>query len=170
MRVVRVPNRTLFSISVAAFLAVLPGVTAKAQENFTPDNSSAVVQASVSARAIKMPVVPGNDIIFKELSNVSGLSQTRVLQIVQDDQGFMWFGTQYGLDRYDGYEFRVFTPVPGRINGLSGAYIYSLFKDRAGKLWIGCDQFLDRFDPITETFIIESRAMIPATLLLLSST
>jgi signal transduction histidine kinase/ligand-binding sensor domain-containing protein len=153
MRVVRVPNRTLFSISVAAFLAVLPGVTAKAQENFTPDNSSAVVQASVSARAIKMPVVPGNDIIFKELSNVSGLSQTRVLQIVQDDQGFMWFGTQYGLDRYDGYEFRVFTPVPGRINGLSGAYIYSLFKDRAGKLWIGCDQFLDRFDPITETFI-----------------
>ncbi|MGB8115034.1 MAG: two-component regulator propeller domain-containing protein, partial [Candidatus Sulfotelmatobacter sp.] len=83
---------------------------------------------------------------------MTGLSQTRVLQIVQDDQGFMWFGTQYGLDRYDGYKFRVFTPVPGRVNSLSGAYIYALFKDRAGKLWIGCDQFLDRFDPTTETF------------------
>jgi ligand-binding sensor domain-containing protein len=99
-----------------------------------------------------MPVVSGSDISFKELTNVRGLSQTRVLQIVQDDQGFMWFGTQYGLDRYDGYEFKVFTPVPGRVNSLSGAYIYSLFKDHAGTLWIGCDQFLDRFDPTTETF------------------
>jgi ligand-binding sensor domain-containing protein/signal transduction histidine kinase len=64
----------------------------------------------------------------------------------------MWLGTQYGLDRYDGYKFRVFTPVPGSKNSLSGAYIYSLFKDRAGILWIGCDQFLERFDPTTEKF------------------
>ena len=126
------PNRTLFSISLAVFLAVLPGAMAKAQANFISNNSSAVVQASVNAHAIKMPVVPGNDISFRELENVRGLSQTRVLQIVQDDQGFMWFGTQYGLDRYDGYKFRVFTPIPGRVNSLSGAYIYSLFKDHAG--------------------------------------
>ena len=127
----------------------------------------------VTLGSIRMPVVAGSDISFRELSNVQGLSQTRVLQIVQDDQGFMWFGTQYGLDRYDGNTFRVFTPVPGRINSLSCAYIYSLFKDRAGMLWIGCDQFLDRLDPVTEKFThyrIESDApsRVPLTVVHMS--
>jgi PAS domain S-box-containing protein len=71
---------------------------------------------------------------------------------VQDDQGFMWFGSQYGLNRYDGYKFKVFKHEPGRTNSLSGVFIYSLFKDRSGTLWVGCDEFLDRFDPVTETF------------------
>ena len=139
---------TLAGLSLAALLCAM----ARAQGDFSSNTSSVVAQGSVSARPMRVPVVPGDDIIFRELSNVKGLSQTRVLQIVQDDQGFMWFGTQYGLDRYDGHTFRVFTPVPGRVNSLSGAYIYSLFKDHAGMLWIGCDQFLDRFDPTTETF------------------
>src|ERR1700692_1912102 len=150
--VLRVPNRTSLAISIAFSLAVLFSTLAEAQGDSSSNSPGAGVRASVSARAIRMPVVPGSDIAFKELSDVKGLSQTRVLQIVQDDQGFMWFGTQYGLDRYDGYKFRVFTPVPGRVNSLSGAYIYSLFKDRAGMLWIGCDQFLERFDPTTENF------------------
>src|SRR5438477_915757 len=60
-----------------------------------------------------------------------GLSQTRVIQIVHDDQGFMWFGSQYGLNRYDGYTFKVFKHEPGRADSLSGVFIYSLFKDRS---------------------------------------
>lgn len=140
------------SVAVASFLAVMFSGTVPAQGDSSSNSSTSVVEASTSTRPIRMPVVPGNDISFRQLENVRGLSQTRVLQIVQDDQGFMWFGTQYGLDRYDGYKFRVFTPVPGRINSLSGAYIYSLFKDHAGLLWIGCDQFLERFDPATEKF------------------
>src|SRR5438309_11484924 len=150
--VLRVQNRTLLSISVAVLLAALLNVVARAQADTTSTSSSTVAQATVSPRAIRMPVIPGSDIAFRELSNVKGLSQTRVLQIVQDDQGFMWFGTQYGLDRYDGHTFRVLTPVPGRVNSLSGAYIYSLFKDHAGMLCIGCDKLLDRFEPTTETF------------------
>jgi ligand-binding sensor domain-containing protein/signal transduction histidine kinase len=74
------------------------------------------------------------------------------MQIVQDNLGFMWFGTQYGLNRYDGYKFKVFAHEPGHPNSLSGVYIYALFKDRSGFLWIACDEFLDKFDPITETF------------------
>jgi signal transduction histidine kinase/ligand-binding sensor domain-containing protein len=168
-----VPNRTSLAISIAFSLAVLFSTLAEAQGDSSSNSPGAVVQASVSARAIRMPVVPGSDIAFKEPSDVKGLSQTRVLQIVQDDQGFMWFGTQYGLDRYDGYKFRVFTPVPGRVNSLSGAYIYSLFKDRAGMLWIGCDQFLERFDPTTEIFThyrIESDAPshVPLTVIHIS--
>ena len=111
-----------------------------------------VPQAHVDPRTIILPVVDGKDIRFTRLSTEDGLSQTRVSQIVQDDQGFMWFGSQYGLNRYDGYKFKVFKHEPGVANSLSGVYISSLFKDRSGSLWIGCDEFLDKFDPVTETF------------------
>ena len=112
----------------------------------------AVPQARVSPRVVRLPVVDGKDIRFTRLSTEEGLSQTRVPQIVQDDQGFMWFGSEYGLNRYDGYKFKVFKHEPGRANSLDGVFIYSLFKDRSGSLWIGCEEFLDKFDPITETF------------------
>jgi PAS domain S-box-containing protein len=80
------------------------------------------------------------------------LSQVRVSDIVQDDQGFIWFGTWNGLNRYDGYNFKVFKHDPERQESLSGVFIYSLFKDRAGTIWVGTDQSLDRFDALTETF------------------
>ncbi len=117
-----------------------------------PVNSGMVPQAHVDPHTIILPVVDGKDIRFTRLSTEEGLSQTRVLQIVQDDQGFMWFGSQYGLNRYDGYKFKVFKHEPGNPNSLSGVFISSLFKDRSGSLWIGCDEFLDKFDPVTETF------------------
>lgn len=65
------------------------------------------------SRPMRMPVIDGNDIRFSRLSTAQGLSQTRVERIIEDHQGFMWFETQYGLDRYDGYEFRVFTHTQG---------------------------------------------------------
>ncbi len=103
-------------------------------------------------RTVTLPVVDGKGIRFTRLSTDEGLSQTRVIQIAQDDQGFMWFGSQYGINRYDGYKFKVFKHEPGRTNSLSGVFISSLFKDRSGSLWVGCDEFLNKFDPVTETF------------------
>jgi len=117
-----------------------------------PNNVGAVPQANVDPRTITLPVVDGKGIRFTRLSTDEGLSQTRVIQIVQDDQGFMWFGSQYGINRYDGYKFKVFKHEPGRTNSLSGVFISALFKDRSGSLWVGCDEFLDKFDPVTETF------------------
>ena len=102
--------------------------------------------------SIKLPVVDGHDLRFQRVSLTQGLSQTSVSSITQDNQGFIWFGTQYGLNRYDGYKFKVFAREPGRPNSLSGVFIRSLFRDRDGTLWVGCDQFLDKFDPVTETF------------------
>jgi len=97
-------------------------------------------------------LVDGNDIRFQRLSAGSGLSQTRVAWLVQDKVGFIWFGTQYGLNRFDGYKSKVFKHEPGRPDSLSCVYVRTLFLDRAGTLWVGCDRFLDRFDPATETF------------------
>jgi ligand-binding sensor domain-containing protein/signal transduction histidine kinase len=108
-------------------------------------------QASVDPRPIQLSIIDGTDIRFARVSTADGLSQTKVGQIVQDDQGFMWFGTQYGLNRYDGYTFKVFIHDPGNPNSLNGVYIRSLFKDRDGTLWVGCDQFVNKFDPATET-------------------
>ena len=117
-----------------------------------PVNPGLVRHAQVKPRTIILPVVDGKGLSFTRLSTDEGLSQTRVIQIVQDDQGFMWFGSQYGLNRYDGYTFKVFKHEPGRTSSLSGVFIYSLFKDRTGTLWVGCDEFLDKFDPVTDTF------------------
>jgi PAS domain S-box-containing protein len=80
------------------------------------------------------------------------LSATKVGYITQDDQGFMWFGTPYGLYRFDGYNFKVFVHDPGNPNSLSGVFVNALFKDRNGMLWVGCDQFVNKLDPATETF------------------
>lgn len=120
--------------------------------NHQPNDVGMVQQAYVDPRTITLPVVDAKNIRFTRLSTDQGLSQTRVIQIVQDDQGFMWFGSQYGLNRYDGYKFKVFKHESGNPNSLSGVFISSLFKDRSGFLWIGCDEFLDKFDPVNETF------------------
>ncbi len=116
------------------------------------DISTGVRAPKVTPGVVNIPVVEGGAARFTRVSTADGLSQSRVSQIVQDDRGFIWFGTQYGLDRYDGYEFKVFVHEPGRVNSLAGAYVNSLFKDRSGMLWIGCNRTLDRFDPRTETF------------------
>ena len=114
--------------------------------------SSSVLQAQDDPHRIKLPVIEGHDQRFRRLSVAQGLSQTRASAIVQDNLGFLWFGTQYGLDRYDGYKFKIFAREPGRSNSLSGVFVRSLFKDRDGILWVGCDQYLDKFDSATETF------------------
>jgi signal transduction histidine kinase/ligand-binding sensor domain-containing protein len=146
---------TLYALTLMATLAWLtPGVAVaqgtSAQKS--PAVGTSVQLPRVAAEVVNVPVVEGGSARFNRISAADGLSQTRVSQIVQDDRGFIWFGTQYGLDRYDGYEFKVFVHEAGRVNSLAGAFVYSLFKDRSGMLWIGCNRTLDRFDPRTETF------------------
>ena len=123
-------------------------------ESKTPARNEAgsVADARVDFLPIKLTVVDRQDIRFRQLSGSAGLSQTRVSSAAQDHLGFMWFGTQYGLNRYDGYRSKVYKHEPGRSDSLSCVYIRSLFVDHSGTLWVGCDRFLDKFDPITETF------------------
>ncbi len=113
---------------------------------------ASVPQVRVNPHTITLPIVDEKGIRFTRLSTDEGLSQTKVFQIIQDDQGFMWFGTQYGLNRYDGYTFKVFVHDPQNPNGLSGVVVEALFKDRDGVLWVGCDRFLNKFNRETETF------------------
>jgi ligand-binding sensor domain-containing protein/signal transduction histidine kinase len=112
-----------------------------------------VPEAHINPVPLKLSVDYATDIRFAHISTAEGLSQIRVMNIVQDDLGFMWFGTLAGLNRFDGYTFKVFAHERDNPNSLSGVDIESLFKDRDGALWIGSEQALDRFDPKTETFL-----------------
>ncbi|GFE87681.1 sensor histidine kinase [Steroidobacter agaridevorans] len=109
--------------------------------------------AQIAPDIVHLGVTEGHDLRFVRLSRSQGLSQQRVTHIVQDDRGFLWFGTQYGLNRYDGYQFRVFKNDPADPDSLCDVHITALFKDRAGHLWVGCAYSVDRYDPVTETFV-----------------
>ncbi|UCF64580.1 MAG: response regulator [bacterium] len=93
------------------------------------------------------------DLLFQYLTSEDGLSNNCVQCIVQDKQGFMWFGTSDGLNRWDGYNFKIFTHNAFDSNSISGNYIYSLYNDSTGRIWIGTNQGLNNYDPITETII-----------------
>jgi signal transduction histidine kinase/ligand-binding sensor domain-containing protein len=108
--------------------------------------------ARVLPEVVSLPVSAGNDIRFRHLNLSQGLSQTRVSQIIQDDEGYIWFGTQHGANRFDGHSYRVFKSDPSSPNSLSGSFIFALFKARNGVVWVGSDQGLDAFDKGTETF------------------
>jgi ligand-binding sensor domain-containing protein/signal transduction histidine kinase len=122
-----------------------------------------VVTATVDPHVVSLPIVEGSDIRFVRLRRSQGLSQQRVTNIVQDARGFLWFGTQYGLNRYDGYHFKIFKNDPANPTSLCGVVISSLFIDRTGALWVGCDYALDRYDPLTETFVHYRLARSSAT-------
>ncbi|MBL4752689.1 MAG: SpoIIE family protein phosphatase [Flavobacteriales bacterium] len=74
---------------------------------------------------------------FQNLSINDGLSQSLVFCITQDFHGYMWFGTEDGLNRYDGYEFAVFRNESTDTNSLSNNGILSILEDSKGRLWIG---------------------------------
>lgn len=74
---------------------------------------------------------------FRYLTTEDGLSQSLISDIYQDSEGYMWFGTNQGLNMYDGYEFTVITNIPGDSTSLSGNTISYIYEDQQQRLWIG---------------------------------
>ncbi len=109
-------------------------------------------EAQQDLGVIKLPVIEGRDLRFAHVSFGEGQSHGRISSIIEDNQGFLWFGTNSGLQRYDGYHLRAFRHDPANPKSLSGSYINALFKDRSGNLWVASDEYLERYDPVTESF------------------
>lgn len=97
-------------------------------------------------------IAQNNEIRFTHITSEDGLSLNGVTQIYQDSQGFMWFGTYNGLNRYDGYNFKIFLPNPSDPNSISNHSIYSIIEDKYGYIWIATLDGLNRYDRKTETF------------------
>lgn len=95
----------------------------------------------------------GASLRFDHLTPEAGLSQSVVLDFAQDDQGFLWLATQDGLNRYDGYEFKIFKDDPESDNSLKGNFVATIDRAPTGELWMGTsDGGLNRFDPRTGQF------------------
>lgn len=89
-----------------------------------------------------------------DLFNIeNGLSQTAVLCLLHDSYGFIWIGTQDGLNRFDGYGFTVFRNHPLDKTSLPNNYINSLCEDHNGNLWVGTWNGLSRYDRNQDIFI-----------------
>ncbi len=90
---------------------------------------------------------------FDTISIEQGLSQSSVRVVFQDSRGFLWFGTEDGLNRYDGYNFKVFKRDPENVNSISDGWINAITEDQNGYLWIGTRLGgLNRYDPVTKRF------------------
>ncbi|OJJ18015.1 hypothetical protein BKI52_29635 [marine bacterium AO1-C] len=93
------------------------------------------------------------EINFSNITSAQGLAHNTVNCIIQDRQGFLWIGTENGLNRYDGYEFKVYRNDLNNKHSLSNNYVITLHEDHLGYLWVGTfGGGLNRFDPKTETF------------------
>ncbi|MBX7222920.1 MAG: protein kinase [Blastocatellia bacterium] len=90
---------------------------------------------------------------LKRFGVEQGLSQAGAGAILQDRTGFLWIGTQDGLNRYDGYTFKVFRNQPGDATSLAANDVRALCEDQTGALWVGTlDGGLSRYDHKTESF------------------
>ena len=80
------------------------------------------------------------------------LSSNQITHIRQDRTGYIWVGTEYGLNKYDGYRFTNYLHDPGVKTSLSSNVISFLFVDESGVLWVGTQKGLDRYDDVNDQF------------------
>jgi len=116
-----------------------------------PKTKPAKVPAAISinswAGGPDLILTNGQNLKFESISIEHGLSHSTVNCILQDRYGFMWFGTDDGLNKFDGYSFTVYKHNPDDPHSLSHNQVWSLFEDFFGVLWVGTyGGGLNRFD------------------------
>lgn len=83
---------------------------------------------------------------FERFSEIRRLGQNPTMAILEDRQGLLWFGTEDGLLRYDGYDLTAFRHEPKNTNSLSDTFVSVLYQDPAGNIWVGTYDGLNRMD------------------------
>ena len=110
--------------------------------------------SGLAARAIASDVPGVDNIHFRSYGTQQGLSQSTSRAIAQDRSGFIWIGTQDGLNRFDGYEFRVYKSNRDDPWSLSQNHVWALAADADGSLWIGTQAGgLNHYDPLLDRFV-----------------
>ncbi len=94
----------------------------------------------------------GQNLRFGRLSVEKGLSQSTVYCTYQDSQGYIWVGTEDGLNKYDGYTFDIYKFDPTDSTTLSNNIVRCIFEDKQNELWIGTDNGLNKFNPSNGSF------------------
>ena len=99
-----------------------------------------------------LPVAAQQHYYFRHYQVEDGLSNNTVISILQDRDGFMWFGTKEGLNRFDGYQIKVFNLDDDYERSLTKDLIYSLYTDEHGTMWVGAQKGLYRYERERERF------------------
>ena len=148
-----------------AVALLAPGALAEAR----PDKQPRAGRGRAAAAADEPAPLPGKRTIrmdrtirFHRLGLTDGLPQSHVTAIVQDRFGFMWFGTQEGLARYDGSAFTVHRHNVDGPSPLPSSSITALAADANGRLWIGTEAGLVTYDTSTDRFAALPRAAAAA--------
>ena len=98
-------------------------------------------------------IVNAQSISFNRLSTNNGLSNNYVSNLIQDRLGFLWFATDDGLNRFDGYDFKVFRNNPSDKSSISDNSTFAITEDDSGRIWIGTKiGYLNCYDPILDKF------------------
>lgn len=122
----------------------------------TPKMWLKITSISLTAVALAGPdklFAQKDNLRFERISIEQGLSQNTIYCILQDRKSFLWFGTQDGLNKFDGYDFKVHKHDPQDPNSLSNNVVRAIYEDRAGTLWIGTNGGgLNKFDREKEIF------------------
>jgi len=109
-------------------------------------------------------ILSQNRVTFSHLTIQDGLSQSSVTCILQDKPGFMWFGTQDGLNRFDGYKFKVFKNIPSDTTSLIENFIFSIYEDSSGTLYVETlNGTLHKYNSRRESFHIVDKGSINLT-------
>jgi signal transduction histidine kinase/ligand-binding sensor domain-containing protein len=135
------PTYTFFLLWLVVFILT----AASRSESTTPaiNQPQSTLQSSTSPEQftellVTVPKISaGQHLRFDRISSEQGLSQNTVFCILQDSRGFLWFCTQDGLNKYDGYSFTVYKHDPEDANSLSDNWVWTIHEDNSGELWIG---------------------------------
>src|SRR6478609_1504112 len=101
-------------------------------------------------------------LVFHHLSVDDGLSENTVRAIIEDERGYMWFGTEDGLNKYDGYEFVTYRNDKNDTSTLSSRNIKVLFKDSKKNLWVLTTSGVNVYDPVQNAFYSSRNKKYPA--------
>ncbi len=103
---------------------------------------------------IAFEAVFAQKLFFRNYTVMDGLCASTVWDIEQDEQGFMWFGTKHGLNRFDGHEFKSYQFDKKNKHSLGNNFIHKIFKYDAQTFWIGTEEGMYIFDLTKETFTL----------------
>jgi len=138
------------SIVVLLFLSACDSTAIVSQPG--TESPSPEIALQLENFQLQTPLILDN-IRFEHISVEDGISQNDTIAILQDSDGFMWFGSEDGLNKYDGQNFTIYKHDPDNANSLSDNWIKVLHEDRSGALWIGTlNGGLDRYDRKLDQF------------------
>ena len=134
-------------------LALAPGANVDSAQDKADPTPTSLPPIPSRVSPTSLPQICNCVLRFNHIGIEQGLSQSSVNTIFQDRRGFLWFGTQDGLNRYDGHTFKTYKPDPDVLYSLTDRWITAIVEDQEGYLWVATRLGgLNRYDPRTENF------------------